>query len=52
MTVARELARYRLDLVGVQEVTWDKAGKRNEIILFLAGYFLHQRTISAVRRVC
>jgi hypothetical protein len=26
MTVARELARYILDLVGVQEVRWDKGG--------------------------
>ena len=26
MTAARELARYKLDLVGVQEVRWDKAG--------------------------
>jgi hypothetical protein len=26
MAVARELARYKLDLVGVQEVTWDKEG--------------------------
>jgi exonuclease III len=25
-TVARELARYKLDLVGVQEVRWDKGG--------------------------
>jgi hypothetical protein len=25
-TVVRELARYRLDLVGVQEVRWDKGG--------------------------
>jgi exonuclease III len=24
MTVARELARYKFDLVGVQEVRWDK----------------------------
>ena len=24
--VARELARYRFDLVGVQEVRWDKGG--------------------------
>jgi len=23
---ARELARYKLDLVGVQEVRWDKGG--------------------------
>jgi hypothetical protein len=26
MTVAREIARYKLDLVGVQEVGWDKGG--------------------------
>ena len=25
-TVARELVRYKLDLVGVQEVRWDKGG--------------------------
>jgi hypothetical protein len=25
-TVARELARYRLDLVGVQGVRWNKGG--------------------------
>ena len=26
MTIARELARSTLDLVGVQEVRWDKGG--------------------------
>jgi len=26
MSVARELARYKLDLVGVQEVRWDRGG--------------------------
>jgi hypothetical protein len=26
MTVARELAKYKLDLVGVQKVSWDKEG--------------------------
>jgi exonuclease III len=26
MTMARELAKYKLDLVGVQEVRWDKEG--------------------------
>jgi hypothetical protein len=26
MAVARELARYKLDLVSVQEVRWDKEG--------------------------
>ena len=25
-TAARELARYKLDVVGVQEVRWDKEG--------------------------
>ena len=32
---ARELARYKLDLVGVQEVRWDKGGTvRSGIIIF------------------
>ena len=26
MAAARELARYKLDLVGVQEVRWDEGG--------------------------
>ena len=26
MAVARELARYKFDLVGVQEVRWEKEG--------------------------
>jgi exonuclease III len=26
MTVARELSKYKSDLVGVQEVGWDKEG--------------------------
>jgi len=26
MAAARELARYKLDLVGVQEVRWDREG--------------------------
>jgi len=26
IAAARELARYKLDLVGVQEVRWDKGG--------------------------
>jgi hypothetical protein len=25
-TIARELGKYKLDLVGVQEVRWDKGG--------------------------
>jgi hypothetical protein len=32
---ARELARYKLDLLGVQEVIWDKGGTvREGIIIF------------------
>jgi len=27
MAVARELVRYKLDLVGVQEVRWDKGAQ-------------------------
>jgi hypothetical protein len=26
MTATREMARYKLDLVGLQEVKWDKQG--------------------------
>jgi hypothetical protein len=26
MTVAKEISKYKLDLVGVQEVKWDKSG--------------------------
>jgi hypothetical protein len=33
---ARELARYNLDLVGVQEVWWEKGGKvRSEVTFFM-----------------
>jgi hypothetical protein len=28
MTVAREISKYKLDLVGVQEVRWDKASTK------------------------
>jgi hypothetical protein len=30
IAAARELARYSLDLVGVQEVRWDKGGTARE----------------------
>jgi hypothetical protein len=38
MTVARKLAKYKLDLVGVQEVTSDKAGtvSAGECTFFMA----------------
>jgi hypothetical protein len=63
-TVARELGKYKLDFVGVQEVRWDKGGtERAKDYTFLYGavnedhqlgtgfFFVHKRIISAVRRV-
>jgi hypothetical protein len=40
MTVARELARYKLDLVGLQEVGWDKGGtvRAGELVTISTSY--------------
>jgi hypothetical protein len=62
-TVARALGKYKLDLVGVQEVRWEKGGtERAEDYTFFygagnvdnqlgTGFFVHKRIVSAVRRV-
>jgi exonuclease III len=62
-TVAKKLGKYKLDLVDIQEVRWDKGGtERAEDYTFFygagnedhqleKGVYVHKRIISAVRRV-
>ena len=61
-TVARGLARCKLELVGVQEVSWDKGGsvragdyfflwRRKRKSLIGTRYFVHHRIAPAVKRV-
>jgi exonuclease III len=62
-TVARELGKCKLDLVGMQEVRWEKGGtEQAEDYTFFygqgngdhqlgTGFFIHTRIVSAVTRV-
>jgi exonuclease III len=62
-TVARELGKYKLNLVGVEEVRWKKGGtEQAEDDTFFygqgngdhqlgTGFFIHQRIVSVVRRL-
>jgi exonuclease III len=63
MTVLRELSKYKLGLVRVQEVRWEGGGTKNagEYTFFYrkgnenqelgAGFFVHKKIISAVKKV-
>jgi hypothetical protein len=60
-TVARETAKCKLDILGVQGVTWDRgvtepagdytffSGKRNENHELRTEFLVHKRIISAVK---
>jgi hypothetical protein len=63
MTVAREVVRFKLDLVGLQEVRRDKGGivRAGDYALFYGkgnrndqlgtGFFVEHRIVLAVKRV-
>jgi hypothetical protein len=58
-TAARELSKYESDLLGVQEVRWDKGGTEpaDDYTYFYGNgnadhhFFVHKGIISAVKRI-
>jgi hypothetical protein len=65
VTVAKEISKYKLDLVGVQEVTWDRGGtepadeytffmeRRMRIIKYVEAFCTYENYISSYEsRVC
>jgi hypothetical protein len=59
VAVSKELSKYTLDLVGVQEVRWEGSGTEpaGEYTFLYGkgnenhGFYVHKRIISAVKRV-
>jgi hypothetical protein len=63
MTVVKEISIYKFDLMGVQDVRWDRGGtepagectffcrKRDENHELGTAFFVHKRIISAVSMV-
>jgi hypothetical protein len=61
--VAEDISKYELELVGIQEVRWDRGGTEpageytffygqgNENHELGTGLFVHKRNIAAVKRV-